>query len=265
MTVLVDRRDITFADLKRQMDLLDGYTGSKADDNRNKIWRDLEPTFQGASYCAAGDCYIWKHAGHPFPAIDHPWGFSYCPDAVIWAKKNGLWSASGHYEPGDTTLYDWEGDGVSDHTGTMVHDDGGSPFLDFECNTTPENVSGDQSNGGGCYYRHRSHGPTVMGVLKSSRWLVDHPHHVPVPDPRAHQRKANPFDLNMRALPLRLGDGHLRYEPVEWAQWALSIPVDGMFGTQTQRAVRLFQKVHGLHIDGIIGPQTAAVLNRVTH
>lgn len=265
MGIQVVRRDITFADLRRQMDALDGYTGSKADDNVNKIWRDLQPSFQGASYCAAGDCYLWKHAGHPFPAIDHPWGFSYCPDAVIWAKKNGLWSANGDYEPGDTTFFDWEGDGVSDHTGTVVHDDGRLSLLDFECNTSPEGSSGSQSNGDGCYYRHRPHGATVMGVLKSSRWLVDHPHHAPMPDPSKRPVKHNPFDLKMTALPLHGGTGHRGYEPVQWAQWALSVPVDGVFGKQTTRATRLFQKVHGLRIDGIIGPQTAAVLNCVTH
>lgn len=262
MTIVVDRKQITFADLKEQMDLLDGYTGSRKDDNVNKIWKELDPALQGASYCAAGDCYIWKHAGHPFPAIDHPWGFSYCPDAVIWAKKNGLWSTSGKYEPGDTTFYDWGGDGVSDHTGTMVRELV-SQVYDFECNTTPENVGGDQSNGGGCYYRHRPHGPTLMGVLKSSRWLVDHPHHTPIP--HHHNPKHNPFNLRMRSLPLILGDGHKGYEPVEWAQWALSIPVDGVFGRQTFRAARLYQKVHGLRVDGVIGQRTAASLSKVTH
>ena len=249
----------TFADLRRQMNLLDGYTGSKSNDNVNKIWAELQPSFQGASYCAAGDCYIWKHAGHPYPAIDHVWGFSYCPDAVVWAKKHGLWDASGHYEPGDTIFFDWSGHGVAEHTGTVVSDEG--VVLDFECNTTPEGGQGDQSNGGGCYYRHRQHGPTIMGVLKSSRWLESHPAHTPPPAP-APRVKHNPFTLNRHHLPLRVG---ARGEDVKWAQWALSIPVDGVFGPQTQQAVRVFQRHHGLLIDGIIGQQTSTVLARITH
>jgi len=33
-------------------------------------------------------------------------------------------------------------------------------------------------------------------------------------------------------------------------------PVDGLFGPRTERAVRNFQQVHGLSVDGIVGPQT---------
>lgn len=249
----------TFADLKHQMDLLDGYTGSKQNDNVNKIWAELQPSFQGASYCAAGDCYIWKHAGHPWPAIDHVWGFSYCPDAVIWAKKHGMWDASGRYEPGDTTFFCWDGSGVAEHTGTMVKELG-SQVLDFECNTTPEGGAGNQSNGGGCYYRHRPHGPMLMGVLKSSRWLDGHPN--PAPKPAPHTPKHNPFKFNAHALPLHVGS---KGEMVQWAQWALSIPVDGVFGPQSNRAAQVFQRAHGLHVDGIVGPQTASALMRVTH
>lgn len=37
-------------------------------------------------------------------------------------------------------------------------------------------------------------------------------------------------------------------------------PVDGIWGRQTQAAVRAFQSKHGLDADGIIGPQTLAAL-----
>lgn len=43
-------------------------------------------------------------------------------------------------------------------------------------------------------------------------------------------------------------------------QRALGIPVDGTFGSQTARAVRSFQRNHGLTADGVVGPSTWAAL-----
>ena len=43
-------------------------------------------------------------------------------------------------------------------------------------------------------------------------------------------------------------------------QQTLGIAVDGIFGNQTEAAVRAFQSAHGLEVDGIVGPSTSAVL-----
>ena len=53
--------------------------------------------------------------------------------------------------------------------------------------------------------------------------------------------------------------GH-RGEAVVKIQVALGIPADGVFGPQTHRAVRRFQRRKGLLVDGVVGPQTRGAL-----
>jgi peptidoglycan hydrolase-like protein with peptidoglycan-binding domain len=43
-------------------------------------------------------------------------------------------------------------------------------------------------------------------------------------------------------------------------QRALGIPADGVYGSETRRAVIAFQREHGLIVDGIVGPQTLGAL-----
>jgi hypothetical protein len=43
-------------------------------------------------------------------------------------------------------------------------------------------------------------------------------------------------------------------------QQKLHLPADGVFGSQTERAVRRFQGHRGLMVDGVVGPQTADAL-----
>lgn len=262
--------EIEFKDLHDQMNKLNGYTGYKGhNDNDNKIWADLDPALQGDSYCAAGDCYIWKHAGHPYVKIDHPWGFSYCPDAVRWAKENpGYWETDvKNFEPGDTILYCWDSTGVAEHTGTIVKVSGLDQHT-FECNTS-SGVAGNQSNGGGCYFRVRVHDSMTLGVLKSSKWLTDNVRPPQTP-PKKGSPVKNPFDYDSHGLPLHVGVSNTvgsHGTDVKWAQWALAFTgdkIDGEFGASTFKATKLFQKAHGLRQDGVVGSATAAALSHIT-
>ena len=47
---------------------------------------------------------------------------------------------------------------------------------------------------------------------------------------------------------------------VATVQRALGIAPDGIYGPQTDSAIRSFQSAHGLVVDGIVGPQTTAAL-----
>ncbi len=140
------------------------------DGNITKYWAELQPDFQGQPWCAGFVSWAAKHSGHPLPAIDHPWAFSYCPDAVRYAQAHGLWSSSGRYAPGDIVLFCFDGSGNAEHTGIVVSDDGATLHT-IEGNTEPTN-SGDQANGGGVYRKNRPHGPSVLGVLQWSKVLA---------------------------------------------------------------------------------------------
>lgn len=49
-------------------------------------------------------------------------------------------------------------------------------------------------------------------------------------------------------------------EDVKLVQAKVGVPVDGIFGTNTETAVKLFQCQNGLTVDGIVGPKTWAAM-----
>lgn len=52
---------------------------------------------------------------------------------------------------------------------------------------------------------------------------------------------------------------------VEMLQEALGVAVDGVYGPETEEAVRSFQSSRGLTVDGIVGPATIAALRSTGH
>jgi len=71
-----------------------------------------------------------------------------------------------------------------------------------------------------------------------------------------------PTTAQAAAKPLKKGSKGPR---VRKAQRWLGIHADGIFGKGTRRAVKAFQRRHGLAADGVIGPVTWAALRRAAH
>lgn len=149
-----------------------GYVEKGGADSRSgnitKYWRRTDPSLQGQSWCADFVSWCFERAGHELPAIDRPYGYVNCASAVNWARRNGTWSASGHYAKGDIIFYCWDGSGVAEHTGIVVEDNGAKGIRTIEGNTSPTDA-GSQSNGGGVYPKIRYHGSTVLGVISLAK------------------------------------------------------------------------------------------------
>ena len=56
------------------------------------------------------------------------------------------------------------------------------------------------------------------------------------------------------------GDDVAELQGMLRAELGRAVEVDGIFGPQTEHAVRAYQRAHGLVVDGIVGPQTWATL-----
>jgi peptidoglycan hydrolase-like protein with peptidoglycan-binding domain len=56
------------------------------------------------------------------------------------------------------------------------------------------------------------------------------------------------------------GEAQLSADAVRQLQGALHLPVDGVFGPETEAAVRRLQARHGLSVDGVVGPGTWGVI-----
>ena len=93
--------------------------------NHVKYWDDIgRSDLQGNPWCAAFVTWCMKQAGVPFPAIDTPGGYVYCPDAVTFGRAHGELVTDP--QPGDIVLFDWEHDSIADHTGLVVSVSGDS-------------------------------------------------------------------------------------------------------------------------------------------
>ena len=169
-----------------------------------------------------------------------------CSVLMGWAKSHGQWVTKG-YRKGDLLLYDWNGDGKPEHIGLCVSVSSGKVTA-IEGNTS----TGSNSDGGEVMQRTRSIS-SVLGAVRPAYGASTAP-----------------------TITLTVGDGIVMVEmkiiskgsrgaEVKTLQRLLyaqgykgkdgkALTADGDFGSNTDFALRAWQKAQKLAVDGKCGP-----------
>lgn len=197
--------------------------------NSNKTKYGAWYGFDGYAWCAQFVSWVYHFAGHPLGKIDDAKGYRSCQSAYNYFKRNNQITIAP--QEADIVLFDWKGDGHADHTG-IFHSwiVPGSKFKCIEGNT----AFGNDSDGGEVMLRERNIqsvkafvSPAILG-------------NVVVPE------KAN----------LEKGDKGTKVVALQKMLYDLGyiITVDGDYGNETVKTVKLFQADQQLEKDGIVSP-----------
>lgn len=210
--------------------------------NTNKTKYGAWYGMDGVAWCAIFVSWVYNEAGHPLGTIDSPKGYHYCPSAYNFWKRNNRITKDP--QPGDIVLYDWEGDGLSNHTGIFVAwVKPGETFKAWEGNTSLTN----DSDGGQVMMRTRS--ARLVQAFVNTGIFVD------AIQPITGILKRGDKGAGVAAIQKQLFD--LKYE---------GVTVDGDFGATTEKLIRQFQQEHGLaitgQVDAIVEGALQAQLNK---
>src|SRR5260370_1297900 len=152
-----------------------GTCNGKGYDGPNAFSADLSRPAE--AWCGDYVTDIYKRAQIPLPSMQpgSRTGFAYCPDAVEYGRKHGATRWSWQAEPGDIVLFDWNGDGVADHTEIVTGCQGGVLFT-LGGNSGPRNLHGLRPTA------RRPATPSSPGNdARTSRWTASSARR---PDPR---------------------------------------------------------------------------------
>lgn len=184
----------------------------------------------GVPWCAIFVSWVFDKAGYPLGNIDTARGFQYCPSAYnYWKAHNCLTEAP---QPADIVVFDWNGDGICDHTGIFVKwVEPGKTFHSWEGNT----ALGNDSNGGRVMLRTR-HAASVKAFINPGVFSND------------------TFQPQSPVLVFKRGSRGAEVVRLQKMLHDLgyTITVDGDFGIKTERTVKDFQTNQGLAATGIV-------------
>jgi hypothetical protein len=231
-----------------------GYNGA------NPFSHDLNRPVE--AWCGDFVTDIYKRAQIPLPSMQPGCrtGFAYCPDAVDYGRRHHVTRNSWQAEPGDIVLFEFNGDGISDHTEIVTGYNGGVVFT-IGGNSGSSNVDGYHGQGG--VHRHRWHAPaeqgnnqilTVINTAKVVRFGgAAHLTQPGTPLP------AQPRQLMLKSPMMTGADVRAVQQALNQRNHA-GLNTDGSYGPLTRDAVLNWQRRAHLEADGIVGPQTRTSL-----
>lgn len=170
---------------------------------------------------------------------------AYVPTLLSFHKKAGQ-AVTKDYQPGDVIFFDFNSNGVADHVGLCESWDGKN-ITTIDGNTG----EGSEANGGAVMRRTRS-AKYIVGAFRPDWDVVtdaEPADPVPVYSIDLPLLKKGSADESVRALQMLLtGRGYS------------TNGADGKFGSNTDTALRRFQRENGLTVDGRCGPKTWSAL-----
>lgn len=215
----------------------------------------------GIAWCAMFVSYVLAHAGAPEILKGAQTAKGSATVSKIKAhlqKKGAKHIKPADAMPGDIIIFDFPGGYETDHVGIIRAKTAAGKKVVFtiEGNTSPPNGKGSQANGGGVYARTRS-----FSVVES----IWRPNYTPangatpavtvpaveVPAPAV----VTPTPAVQPALVTSLAKGSKGAE-VKKLQSALKITADGIYGPQTESAVKAFQLKKGIVVTGVADVET---------
>lgn len=210
-------------------------------------------TVRGLAYpwCCSFIWWIFKAAGASNLFYDGK-KTAYCPTVESYYKSIGQWYNTP--KVGDLALFDFTGKGIAGHIGIVESVNANGTITTIEGNTSI--TSND--NGGAVMRRIRK-----MNIIRGfARPLYN----------SITENKNTSTDNNMSSggntvtvtlIMLRNGSTGANVKALQILLNGRGYncgTVDGVFGANTQKAVRQFQSARGLEIDGIVGTQTWSAL-----
>lgn len=162
-----------------------------------------------------------------------------CNSQISKFKDMGVWHTDRNFQSGDIVYYDWDISGDADHVGIIEKVNGMSLTV----------IEGNNGNYPNDRVRHReisSASSLIFGYARPKYPVTG---------------SANGSDVNISLPTVRKGDSGNAVKILQAFlvayEYSIGISgIDGDFGSDTESAVRKFQKRSGIAVDGIVGENT---------
>ena len=187
---------------------------------------------KGSAYpwCCAFVWWVFKEAGASKLFYDGE-KTAYCPTLLDYYKKKGQTVTD--YKPGDIVFFNFSGKSKAAHVGICTAWDG------TYITTIDGNTGTDNEANGGAVMKRKRHKKYIVGVA------------------RPEYEEGNTVEVTLNVLKNGSKGDDVRALQVLLNAYGYSCGLaDGIFGKNTETAVKKFQTKNKLSVDGCVGAQT---------